>query len=125
MSIKRRDFTSTFPKRLHRAMMTKGLNQTDLARSLDVSTTAVWNWLQGNTLPRPPMLTKLAAVLDCEEEDLRHGPPRESAQNAEEFSKSDAAKSVSEIMVLARQTIADVTGFDIERVKLSLELVSE
>lgn len=52
------------------ALSRNGLSQKDLAGKLGVSAQAITNWLQGVNFPRPPVLLKLAALLNLPYDQL-------------------------------------------------------
>jgi len=124
MPIMRRKLSEeTFVQRLQLAMWRKEISASELARLVGVTPTAVWNWQQDNTLPRPHTLSAIADVLEVTEDYLRDGPTKVS----EEISANDLSESetVAETIENLRIRIARENGFKIERVKLILELVSD
>lgn len=92
--------------RIRDSRIARGLSQADLARQLEISTSAVWNWEQNGAQPRPAMLNALAAALNVPEPYLRTGrqdeaPPRRTAV---------------QIIYAARQEIAEINGVEVDRV---------
>jgi transcriptional regulator with XRE-family HTH domain len=112
--------TETFPQRLRKAMSQNRLSQSDVARAVGYTPTAVWNWLQGNTLPRVETLTALAGSLGVSEDWLRNG---ESSQAEQGRAREEAASSetIAERVESLRVEIAALAGYDVDRVKLTLE----
>lgn len=47
-----------------------GLLPTDIARALDVSTSAVWKWVNGHSLPRVEKALDLCDILGCTIDEL-------------------------------------------------------
>lgn len=120
MPIRKRVFlTDTFPNRLRAKMITNGLSQSDIARLIGYTPTGVWNWLQGNTFPRPETLSALADKLGVTEDWLRDGdaiPDPDSPPG-----ENDQPESIAERMESLRVEVAALTGLDLSRIKLSLE----
>lgn len=55
---------------VQQAMVAAGMQQTDLAKKLNVSDQSITNWLKGTNFPRPDKLLKLAAILKKQFSDL-------------------------------------------------------
>jgi transcriptional regulator with XRE-family HTH domain/Zn-dependent peptidase ImmA (M78 family) len=55
---------------IQRALIAASMQQTDLAKKLNVSDQAVSNWMKGTNFPRPDKLLKLAALLKKQFSDL-------------------------------------------------------
>jgi transcriptional regulator with XRE-family HTH domain len=105
-------------KRIQQARQAKNMSASRLAREVDVSSTAVWNWEQNEIAPRAPLLAKIAVCLGVSEEFLRTGK-EDQALNA-----NLKPQSVAEMLEKTRTQIAQATGFPLEQVKLHLELGS-
>ncbi len=121
MAIPKRVFpTDTFPNRLRARMMVKGLSQSDIARQVGYTPTGVWNWLRGNTFPRAETLVALAAKLDVTEDWLRDGDAIPDADASPP--ETEHPETIAERVESLREEIAALTGYDLNRVKLTLEI---
>lgn len=95
-------------RRIRDARIARGMSQADLARRLDVSATAVWNWEMNGARPRPTMLTAIAGALEVTENYLRTGQVEDTA-----------SRTAVEIIYAARKEIADLNGVEIDRVRIA------
>lgn len=95
-------------RRIRDARIARGMSQADLARRLDVSATAVWNWEMNGAQPRPTMLAAVAVALEVTENYLRTGQAGDSVP-----------RSAVEIIYAARKEIADLNGVEIDRVRIA------
>lgn len=120
--------TATFPQRLRAMMANNNINQSDVARQVGYTPTAVWNWLQGNTLPRPETLTALSNLFNVTEDWLRDGDASVVAHDTirdehdtirDEF--DDDPETITEKINRLRAEIAAATGCEVSRVRLILE----
>ena len=59
-----------FARAFARARKTRGLSQSDIARAVGVTASAVSLWEAGDTTPRPEIVAKLEAVLGLDDGDL-------------------------------------------------------
>jgi transcriptional regulator with XRE-family HTH domain len=102
-------------------MAQKGLSQSDVARGVGYTPTAIWNWLRGNTLPRAETLTVLANLLDANEDWLRDGdaltPDLDAAPEQLASSETIADKVES-----LRAEIAALAGYELDYVRVMLEI---
>jgi transcriptional regulator with XRE-family HTH domain len=89
------------------------MSSSDLARSVGVTATAVWNWRNGS-IPRSETLTAVAESLGVTKEFLLKGDDGMPALQA-------APGTVAEIVEDAKRRIAAASGYSVDRVKLSLE----
>lgn len=112
--------TDTFPQRLRKAMSQNRLSQSDVARAVEYTPTAVWNWLQGNTLPRAETLTALAGILGVSEDWLRDGDSSEPEERPAP-QQIPSSGTIAERVESLRVEIAALAGYDVDRVKLTLE----
>ncbi|WP_352671894.1 helix-turn-helix domain-containing protein [Mesorhizobium australicum] len=117
----RLDEPATFASRLADAMNAKQFSASEVARLVNVTPTAVWNWRNGNSVPRPQALSAVATALDVSEEYLLSGPGPQS----EGVPSGSATKSIAEMLDDVRIEISRATGFPPDRVKLHLELTSD
>ncbi|MBH0236432.1 helix-turn-helix domain-containing protein [Methylobrevis albus] len=125
-----------FPSRLARIMKEKRLSQSEIAKKVGYTPTAIWNWLQGNTLPRPETLASLAETLNVREEWLMgeteqrsRGPIDEGieATEVEDESGIEGEPQVFSISLLVeslRTELASATGFELEQIKIKVEFAS-
>lgn len=98
--------------RIRDARLAKELSQAEFARQLDVTSQTVWNWEANGAQPRPATLSAIAALLDVEESYLR----------GDEAQADTPLRSVPQIIRAAREEIAAILGFEIERVMLDLRI---
>ncbi len=101
----------SFSSRVKEIREKRGMNQSALANLLGVTPTAVWNWEQGNSLPRRPMLAKLAKVLGVDESYLTDGE------------EVDNSARVDEILDEAKASLAQTLGVHPDRLSLSMTFV--
>lgn len=59
-----------FGKRLYKALLDKGWNQSDLARAANVGRDSISQYVRGKTVPTPQNLKKIAGCLSLDETDL-------------------------------------------------------
>ena len=59
-----------FVRNLRNKLDAKRKNQSDLARYLNVTPTAVSRWVNGEAMPRANMLDRICEFLNCTAEDL-------------------------------------------------------
>ncbi|WP_133256036.1 helix-turn-helix domain-containing protein [Rhodopseudomonas palustris] len=62
-----------FAGRLRATREARSMSASDLAKLLDVTPTAVWNWEKNDVVPRPDMLSSIAQVLGVTKEFLQNG----------------------------------------------------
>jgi transcriptional regulator with XRE-family HTH domain len=94
------------------------LTQNELGRKVGVSGTCVWNWEGANTFPRPATLRRLAEALGTNVADLV-GHPVESASDIETSGREP--KSLAEIIVEARRSVASAAGVPLSKVRVVLD----
>jgi transcriptional regulator with XRE-family HTH domain len=117
---------NSFATRLQLAMTQSQISASELARRASVTPTAVWNWQQGNTEPRPQALTAIAKALNVSEDFLRDGSKQVNILSANELQALPANQdTLAEMLEELRGRIARVTGFALDRVKLNLEFKSD
>ena len=92
----------------------RGISRAELARLVNVTSTAVWNWEVNGTIPRVETLASAAQVLGVSESHLRTGT--EDAVVAH-------TSSLAAIIDRATNEIAASTGVPRSRVKLHVEFV--
>jgi transcriptional regulator with XRE-family HTH domain len=127
--------------RIRVARQQAGVSASGLARLTGVTPTAVWNWENSGITPRPATLAKVAAALNVSEISLKGASERSFAGGHEsrvpatpagpagtirplrERSDNGGSGIVSAIVDDARQRIAAATGYALDRVKISIELV--
>lgn len=99
--------------RISRTREERGMSASDLARLLDVSPTAVWNWEKNGVTPRPDMLASIAQVLGVSEVFLLTGGSNTVA--------ADSNRTVAEVIEDAQREIASITGMPGDRVRVRVE----
>jgi transcriptional regulator with XRE-family HTH domain len=107
-----------FSGRLREAMEAKRCSQSSLARKSGVTPTAVWNWLEGNTIPRPHTLQLVAQGLETTPEYLLNGGDVSTPD-------PQPRRALDEIMNEAQAQIAVAIGLPPERIKVRFEVVSD
>lgn len=105
-----------FAARLKQKMNEKRINQSTLARRLNVTPTAVWNWENGNATPRQKTMSRLAQVLGADENWLRGGATVTEAAAEQIDSVGDEIERMQEL-------VAELTGVEPGRVKIRIEIV--
>ncbi|MES0073346.1 helix-turn-helix domain-containing protein [Mesorhizobium sp. M0058] len=115
---------ATFASRLADAMNAKQLSASEMARLVNVTPTAVWNWRNGNSVPRPQALSAVAVALDVPEDYLVKGTEPQNDDTPSTPGKPET-RSIAEMLDDVRIEIARATGFSPDRVKLLLEIVSD
>jgi len=103
--------SQTFSSRVRETREKRGMNQSALANLLGITPTAVWNWEQGNSTPRPPMMVKLCQVLGVDENYLTDGQTL------------DNSARVDDILDDAKAAIAATLGVHPDKLTLSLTFV--
>ena len=100
---------STLDVRLAELLEQRGVNASELSRTLGVTPAAVWNWLQGRSTPRAPMQAAIAKALAVDLSWLVSGAGT-SKSTAE---TSDAPRDLREVpLELLIRAIA-AKGFDV------------
>ncbi|WP_158596224.1 helix-turn-helix domain-containing protein [Oleomonas cavernae] len=106
-------------------MLEKRIGASELARAVGVTPTAVWNWQQNDIIPRPHTLSAIAGVLSVTERYLRSGEVEDVEEAVPDIPASAGSETVAEMMDNLRVRIARATGFEVDRIKLNLEFVSD
>lgn len=89
-----------FADRLAQALKQKGITSNALSQRLGISSTAVWNWMHGNTKPRPEMLERIATELGTDLAWLR-GADAVDAQPAQ-IEELEHPETIAGILAEAR-----------------------
>jgi transcriptional regulator with XRE-family HTH domain len=115
-----------FAERLIGLRNERGFSKSSFARAVDVTTTCVWNWEEGNTFPRSDALKRCASVLGTTTAYLERGvaPPRvgqEVVHPPHANSAETLPRTLEETIHAARRDIASIAGLSIEQVKVVLE----
>lgn len=108
--------TRTMAERIKYKREALGLSKADLARAVNVTTTAVWNWEENGSKPRKYVLQEIAKALKVSQEYIISG---------EDIDKDGLAQAPAEIIRLAEIKIAALNGVPVERVRLRLEILPE
>lgn len=82
----REEVTREFGRRLEERLKVHDMIQADLARAVGVSRDSANKWFHGHSLPRRPMLEKIAQVLECTAGDLVPSALSETNPNLPDFS---------------------------------------
>jgi transcriptional regulator with XRE-family HTH domain len=93
--------------RIRQARAAKGITQVKLAEITEVSPTSAAAWESG-TVPRDPMLEKIAAALDVTAAYLRDGDPEEN---------------ILSILNQTKVKIAEALGISDSRIKLKVSFL--
>lgn len=105
---------TTFADRLIAKMNEKRLTQSQLARRLNVTPTAVWNWENGNSTPRRNSLEKLSRVLGVDVDWLTDG------FDQDEDDSEEVRDSLEDEIERFRQWVAELNGIDADRVQVQI-----
>ena len=68
--MKTKDIKQVFSTNLRNRLYAKNISQADLSRAVGASQTSVSHWINGEILPRPNMIDKIARFLVCSSDDL-------------------------------------------------------
>lgn len=117
----KRNSVNKFPVRLRSRMLELGIRASELARRLDVSQTAVSNWLGGNSRPRSQSLYDLAQILNVDEAYLLGKTDDAAKEVSSPINSEQGSETISDMVESLRKKIARVSGYEIDRVKLILE----
>ncbi len=102
---------TTLGDRIRETRTKRGMNQSQLAKLVKVSPTAVWNWEANGVTPRPPMVSAIAKALGVSEAFLLTGqgavPPQRTA---------------ADIIAGAAAEIAALNGVPTSRVKIDWQI---
>ena len=113
----------SYAVRLAEALKTKGMTSNALSKKLEISSTAVWNWIHGNTKPKPEMLLRVAYELGVSPEWLRDG---EEGPQQETHAKAEAPQStVQEVLSETKARLALIMKVPENRIRLELSLSLE
>jgi transcriptional regulator with XRE-family HTH domain len=108
----------TLGSRIRRIREERGMTASELARLVDVTPTAVWNWENNGTQPRQGVLSALAKVFGITTESLLSG-------NVDPAKGRRVESTVAEIIENAKSQISKIAGFPLDRVKVHVEFVAE
>lgn len=114
--------SSSFAGRLRPLREGRMLSKTALAKKLGVSTTCVWNWEEGNTLPRLENLQALSEALDVPIDYLQSGADWDGLEPTGSTPVGTfVAPSLSEVIAEAKIRIAHVARISPDKVNVSLD----
>ena len=112
----------SFPSRLTYLREKRRMSKTALGKAVGVSTTCVWNWEEGNTVPRSENLTSLSRVLTVPTDYLEYGRGDEGAfESGNIIQPTHSELSLSSVINDAKTLIAKLAGIDPSKVKISLD----
>lgn len=106
----------TIGARIQRIREERGMSASELSRLVEVTPTAVWNWENNGTRPRPDALLRIAKVF---------GISRDTLVSGSNTDRQDSARTIAEVTEQARIQIAKLMGLSPERVKLHVEFETE
>lgn len=115
----------TIAQRIREKRLAAGMNMTELANKVGVSTSAVSNWEAGNTTPRGDAFYNLARALRTDEAYLRDGvttAPAGAAPKAEQGAGSSSVGLVDQILDQARANLARALGVSQDMIKLEMSV---
>jgi transcriptional regulator with XRE-family HTH domain len=101
-------------RRLRELRIKRNLSQADLAEQLGVSKISLWKWERGQTTPIHGNLVALARALGVNPDALLY-----DAEEAGDFEST--SPSLRNVILDAKQKIADCAGTDPGKVKISVE----
>ena len=104
-----------FGRKIHNARVALNITQADLAKKLNVSPQAVWNWEMNGARPRAATLSALASALHLEDIYLRSSDARVPG----------AVRTVPQIIRAAREEIAALLGLETDRIIVEWRLDTE
>lgn len=114
--------SSSFADRLRLLREKKRLSKSALARQLGITTTCVWNWEEGNTVPRPENLRALSGALGVPMDYLQDGAGWEGAPSVSHEEGGPEVKStLPQVIAEAKLRIARLAGIAPENVNISLD----
>ena len=131
---------NSFAERLIALREERGMTKSGLSRAVGVTTTCVWNWEEGNTHPRADTLARLARALATTAAYLERGvipaganytapqPIAASSTMAAATGPSvitSAPPTVAEVIMRARNDIAEAAGLRLDQVKVVLQYGGE
>jgi transcriptional regulator with XRE-family HTH domain len=107
------------------------MSQAELAKRVGLTSAAIWNWETKGRVPRPQALAKVAKALNVsaqylaegrEDADLSHSKTANVIPSAAKVARDQDA-SVAAVMERTRMQIAELTGFDLSHIKLTLTTI--
>ena len=110
----------TIGARIRKAREDRGFSASDLARLTGVTPTAVWNWENNGTKPRPNALSAICKALGVSESYILSGNGPIAGGRA---SRNVAPNAIDLILAVAASQIAEALGIEQERVKLKFEVL--
>ena len=93
-----------------------GITVPEIARALDISETAVWNWDRGRSLPRQEYIGPLALALKVTVQTLTENLKRIKSRPGNEV------RPVDKILERARKDLAAYLDVEPERIQLELSI---
>tara|TARA_R110002126_G_scaffold290914_2_gene449526 strand:+ start:40170 stop:40529 length:360 start_codon:yes stop_codon:yes gene_type:complete len=113
----------SFAGRLRALRENMKLSKTALARMIDVTTTCVWNWEEGNTEPRSENLVALAKALNAPIDYLKNGSHWDGAPSADPATTGGryTGRTLAEVIAEAKINIAHLAQISPEKVNISLD----
>jgi transcriptional regulator with XRE-family HTH domain len=121
----------TLGQRIQRLREKQGLSASELARRVDVTPTAVWNWENDNTQPRYLTLIRIAEVLGVSADFLETGSEIDSVDLLKETppekampkdTQVDGLTNLHDMLQAVARLISKNTGIALDRIKVSVQL---
>jgi transcriptional regulator with XRE-family HTH domain len=106
-------------KRIRDCRESQKISQSKLAKLLGLSSAAIWNWETQGRVPRPKTLSKVAELLHVSEEYLSAGKGSREASTPLRRPREEHDTVAAEVEKI-RAKIAQITGFEISKIKLEL-----
>jgi transcriptional regulator with XRE-family HTH domain len=112
------------------------MSQAELARQVGTTSAAVWNWETKGRVPRARVLAKVAEALNVSEQFLAEGGNGADSAHSETtkvirlvpdgappLEPEQEVATVAEVVERTRKRIAELTGFGLDQVKLTLTVL--
>jgi len=105
--------------RIRSLRVSRDMSASDLARAVGVTPTAVWNWENGNTVPRHLALVKLAQALEASVEYISGDDSSSKRVDRDKVRAADP--DFSAIVEQARRDLALRLGLPVARVEVTVK----
>lgn len=110
---------NSFATRLRQVREDQRMSKSALARRLGISTTGVWNWEEGNTMPRPENMRALSNALNTPVEYLQNGT--DGGEAPVDQIATPTPNTLAEVIADAKKRIAHLAGVDPANVHVSID----
>ena len=109
-----------FERRVAEQRIAKQLTQVELGKEIGVSGTAVWNWENGNTFPRPAALEALAKALGTTSTYLVDGGEKPALKQVAD-NETTAPPSLQALIQCSRERIAALANLPLNKVQVVVD----